>query len=61
VKLFPDLELVVPLDTEQWTDLYFAVSSGSYDEYALKCTAGGVRPLYSREEFEVWSTSQCRQ
>ena len=28
-------------------------SSGSYDEYALRCEVAGVRPLCSREEFEA--------
>lgn len=52
MKLFPDLELVVPLEPGQWTDLYFAVTSGSYDEYALKCATAGVTPLFDHDGFK---------
>lgn len=52
MKLFPDLELVVPFDSGQWTDLYFAMTSGSYDEYVLKCAAAGVALAFDRDGFK---------
>ena len=53
MKLFPDLELVVPLDPGPWTDLYFAVTSGSYDEYALRCAIAGVEPTAGSGVFRL--------
>ena len=54
MRPFSDLALALAVDLGpgQWADLYFAATSGSYDEYALKCAAAGVMPVLGRGDFE---------
>ena len=43
----------IKLTEEQGNNIIFAVVSGSYEEYAMRCAVAGVRPLGSREDFEA--------
>lgn len=44
------------LSEDEAAAVVLAVESASWDEYALRCEVAGVRPLFSREEFEASET-----
>jgi hypothetical protein len=44
------------LREDEAASVVLAVESASWDEYALRCEVAGVRPLFTREEFEASET-----